>query len=114
RPNAPQCSARASTTNAAVMAARGQLATNTRQQARAALAALPPAARAFLEALHAGHFPPAPSRPVYTLEALLSHLAAGTRYGCGVERLPRALAAPVAYLWAVRDAAGLPACPGRG
>jgi len=48
-------------------------------------------ARAFLEALHAGHFPPAPGRPVYTLDDLLGHLVDGGRYGFGDERLAQAL-----------------------
>ena len=39
-----------------------------RQTARTALAALPTAARAFLEALHAEHFPPAPGGPAYRLD----------------------------------------------
>jgi hypothetical protein len=46
------------------------------------LAALPPAARAFLEALHAEHFPPrADGGMVYRLEDLLYHLAGIDRYG---------------------------------
>jgi len=39
-----------------------------RQTARTALAALTPDARAFLQALHAEHFPPAPSGPAYRLD----------------------------------------------
>ena len=65
-----------------------------RQTARTALAALPAAARTFLEALHAEHFPPAPGGPAYRLEDLLSHLAGGDRHGFGDDRLARALARP--------------------
>src|SRR5262249_54232307 len=64
-----------------------------RQTARVALAVLPPAARAFLEALHAGHFPAPPGRPAYRLEALLGHLAGGGRHGFGGEGLAVAVAA---------------------
>ena len=68
-----------------------------RQTARAALASLDPAARAFLEALHAEYFPPrADGGMVYRLEDLLGHLAGGDRHGFGDERLARALAVPVA------------------
>jgi hypothetical protein len=78
-----------------------------RQAARVALAALPPATRAFLEALHAEHFPPrADGGMAYRLEDLLCHLAEGDRHGFGDERLARALAVPVAYLRAVREAVG--------
>ena len=80
-----------------------------RQTARAALAALPPAARVFLEALHAGYFPHAPGHPAYRLEDLLCVLAGGDRYGFEDERLALALAVPVAYLRAVRETAGLAA-----
>jgi hypothetical protein len=69
--------------------------------ARSALASLPPAARAFLEALHAGHFPAPPGGPAYGLEDLLCLLAVGDRPGFGDERLALALAVPVAYLRAV-------------
>jgi hypothetical protein len=78
-----------------------------RQQARAALDALPPAARAFLEALQAEHFPPARGGPAYPLEELLGHQVKGDRYGFGDDRLAVALAVPVAYLRAVRGAVGL-------
>jgi hypothetical protein len=69
-----------------------------RQQARAALAALPPAGRAFRQALHAEHFPAPPGGPAYRLEDLLFHLIDGSRYGYCDERLALALAVPVAYL----------------
>jgi hypothetical protein len=85
-----------------------------RQTARTALAALPTAARAFLEALHAEHFPPAPGGPAYRLEDLLSHLIDCDHYGFGDERLALALAVPVEYLRAVREAAGLLVSPGNG
>jgi hypothetical protein len=76
-----------------------------RGQARAALAALPPAGRAFLEALHAEHFPPrADGGMAYRLEDLLGHLAGGGRHGFGDGRLARALAVPAAYLAVVREA----------
>ena len=53
---------------------------DARQTARAALAALPPAARPFLDALHAEHFPPrADGGMVYRLEDLHCHLAGGAR-----------------------------------
>jgi hypothetical protein len=68
---------------------------------------MPAPRRAFLDALHAEHFPPAPGRPVYTLEDLLCHLAGGDRHGFGDERLAEALAVPMAYLRAVRNAVGL-------
>jgi hypothetical protein len=67
-----------------------------RQTARAALAALPPAASAFLEALYAEYFSPrADGGMVYRLEDLLCHLAGGDRYGFGDGWLARALAVPV-------------------
>jgi hypothetical protein len=78
-----------------------------RQTARATLAALPPAVRALLEALHAGYFPPAPGGRAYRLEDLLMHLAEAARYGFGDGQLALALDVPVAYLRAVREAAGL-------
>src|SRR5215472_2552701 len=69
------------------------------QAARNALSALPPAARAFLEALHAEYFPPrADGGMAYRLEGLLG----GDRYGFGDDRLVRALAVPAAYLGVVR------------
>jgi hypothetical protein len=81
-----------------------------RQAARAALAALPPAAHAFLEALHAEHFPPrADGGMVYGLEDLLCRLAGGDRHGVGDGWLARVLAVPVKYLAVVRVAAGLAA-----
>jgi hypothetical protein len=80
-----------------------------RQQARAALAALPPAARGFLEGLHAEYFPAALGGRAYTFEDLLGHLSDGDRYRFGDERLAQALAVPVAYLRAVREAVGLAA-----
>jgi hypothetical protein len=80
-----------------------------RRAARDALSSMPPTRRAFVEALHAGHVPPAPGRPVYTLEDLLRHLAGGERYGVGDVWLARALAVPVEYLAGVRGAAGVPA-----
>jgi hypothetical protein len=76
-----------------------------RQTARTALAALTPDARAFLEALHAEHFPPAPGGPAYRLEDLLGHLLEAGRYRFGDGRLAAALAVPVEYLRAVREAA---------
>src|SRR5262245_61897823 len=83
------------------------------RQAHSALAALPPAARAFLEALHAEYFPPrSDGGQFYPLADLLAHLADGDRHGFGDDRLARALAVPLAYLRAVREAAGLPAGPG--
>jgi hypothetical protein len=58
-----------------------------RQQARAALASLPPARRAFLEALHAEFFPPrADGGMAYRLEDLLAHLAQTGRYGLSDEK----------------------------
>jgi hypothetical protein len=86
-------------------------AENARQTARNALPALTPDARAFLEALHAEHFPPAPGGPAYRLEDLLGHLLEGGRYGFGDGRMALALAVPVEYLRAVREAAGLAAPP---
>jgi hypothetical protein len=87
-------------------------AADAREQARAALAALPPSARAFLEALHAEYFPPrADGGMAYRLEDLLCHLADGDRHGVGDGWLARALAVPVAYLAVVRVAAGLAAPP---
>jgi hypothetical protein len=85
-----------------------------RQTARVALTALPPATRVFLEALHAGYFPHAPGDPAYRLEDLLCDLAGGDRYGFGDERLAGVLAVPAAYLWAVREAMGLPVPPSKG
>jgi hypothetical protein len=84
-------------------------AEDARQMVRDALVALPPAARAFLDALHAGHFPVPPGEPAYTLEDLLCDLIQGNGYGFGDERLAQALAVPVAYLRTVREAAGLAA-----
>jgi hypothetical protein len=78
-----------------------------RQTAHTALAALTPDAHTFLEALHAEHFPPAPGGPAYRLEDLLGHLVEAGRYGFRDERL--ALAVPVAYLRAMREAARLAA-----
>jgi hypothetical protein len=79
-----------------------------RQTARVALAALPPATHAFLEALHAEYFPPrADGGMAYRLEDLLGHPAGGDRYDCGDGRLAGALAVPVPYLGVVREAAGL-------
>jgi hypothetical protein len=81
-----------------------------RKAARKALAALPPAACAFLEALHAEHFPPrADGGMAYRLEDLLCHLAGGDRQGFSDNRLARALAVPVEYLAVVREAVGLAA-----
>jgi hypothetical protein len=77
--------------------------------ARSAPASLPPAARAFLEALHAGHFLPPQGVPTYGLEDLLCLLADGDRHGFGDEGLARALAVAVEYLAVVREAAGLAA-----
>ena len=78
-----------------------------RQTARNALASMPPVRRAFLEALHAEHFPPrADGGMTYRLEDLLGHLAAGGRHGFADERLARALAVSAAYLAVVREVAG--------
>jgi hypothetical protein len=79
-----------------------------------ALVALPPAGRAFLEALHVGHFPAASGGPAYTLEDLLCDVAGGDRYGFGDEWLAQALDVPVAYLRAEREAAGLPVPQDKG
>jgi hypothetical protein len=49
---------------------------------------------------------------MYRLEDLLGHLAGGDRHGFGDGRLAGALAVPVEYLRAVREAAGLPAPAG--
>jgi hypothetical protein len=60
-----------------------------RRLARGALASTPPARRAFLEALHAGYFPPrADGGQPYPLAELPAHLAGAGRHGFGDERLP--------------------------
>jgi hypothetical protein len=86
-----------------------------RRRALEALAALPPAARRFLEALHAQHFPPrAGGGMAYRLADVLFHLAQGERFGFGDDRIAKALSVPVDYLRALRQAAGLqPAGEGR-
>jgi hypothetical protein len=83
-------------------------ADTARDQARNALASLKPPQRAFLEALHAEHFPPrADGGMAYRLVDVLFHLAQGTRYGFSDERIAQALAVPVEYLVVVPEAMGL-------
>src|SRR5438876_715998 len=55
-----------------------------------------PTSLAFLEALHAEHFPSASGGPTYTLEDLLGHLAEGECHGFGDDRLALALGVRVA------------------
>jgi hypothetical protein len=82
--------------------------TPTARQAQAALSALAPAARRFLESLQAEYFPPrADGRQPYPLADLLAHLAEGERPGYAVERVAVALGLPVAYLRTLREAVGL-------
>ena len=80
---------------------------DARRQARAALAAMPPPAHAFLEALHAEYFPPrADGGMAYPLAELLCHLAQGTRFGLADGRIAEGLGVPAAYLAVVREAVG--------
>ena len=78
-----------------------------RQQARDALASMPPVRRAFREALHAEFFPPRADggRP-YRLADVLVHLAQGTRHGLDDGRVAEALGVPAEYLAVLREAGG--------
>jgi hypothetical protein len=79
-----------------------------RQQARNILASMPPARRAFLEALHAEYFPPrADWGQPYPVADLLAHLAWGAHYGWEDEKIAPALQVPADYFRMLREAAGL-------
>jgi hypothetical protein len=85
-----------------------------RQTAGKALAPLDLTPRAFLEALHAEHFPPrADGGMAYRLEDLLCHLAGGDRHGFGDGWLALTLAVSADYLRMLRGAAGLAAAAGQ-
>jgi hypothetical protein len=77
------------------------------QKARAALASMPPARRAFLEVLHAQYFPRADGGMVYPLEGLVCHLLGAERHGVADEQVARALGVPAEYLVVVQEAVGL-------
>jgi hypothetical protein len=80
---------------------------DARHQARTALASMPPARRAFLEALHAEYFPPRSDGMAYRLEDLLCHLAQGAHYGWEDGKVAPALRVPADYLRVLREAAGV-------
>ena len=78
-----------------------------RQQVQAALASMPPARRAFLEAPHAEFFPPrADGGMVYRLVDVLFHLAQGTRHGLDDGRGAEGLGVPAEYLAVLWEAGG--------
>jgi hypothetical protein len=78
-----------------------------RRLARDALASMPPARRAFREALHAEFFPPrADGGMVYRLLDVQFYLALGTRHGLDDGRAAEGLGVPAEYLAVLREARG--------